>query len=177
MSLIVYVVVTFGAACLAIALRARRRWALGIGLLGLAASVVAALAIDPAQTLVIAGSGVATSAYLRLFLVLASLVGLGLTVAGRAAGTRRDAPAVTLTILGSAALTMALVDPRLAVLAATTGATVGAAASYASAISCPPIRDARVDQRVGEVDDDRGDGDREHDVPLRRQADGQRRHR
>jgi len=125
MSVVVYVVATFGAACLAIALRARRRWALGIGLIGLAAAVVAALAIDPAETLVIAGSGLATSAYLRLFLVLASLVGLGLTIAGRAAGTRRDAPAVTLTILGSAALTMALVDPRLAVLAATTGGLFG----------------------------------------------------
>jgi formate hydrogenlyase subunit 3/multisubunit Na+/H+ antiporter MnhD subunit len=125
MSLIVFVVVTFGFACLAIALRARRRWGIWTGLVGLAAAVVAALAIDPAQTLVIAGSGLATSAYLRLFLILASVVGLGLMVAGRAAGTRRDAPAVTLTILGSAALTMALVDPRLAVLAATTGGLFG----------------------------------------------------
>jgi hypothetical protein len=99
--------------------------ALAVGLIGLAAAVVAAVAIDPAQTLVIGGSGLATSAYLRLFLVLASLVGLGVTIAGRAAGTRRDAPAVTLTILGSAALTMALVDPRLAVLAATTGGLFG----------------------------------------------------
>jgi hypothetical protein len=125
MSLIVFVVVTLGSAGLAIALRARHRWALGAGLVGLIAAVVAAVAIDPSETLVIGGSGLATSAYLRLFLVLASLVGLGLTIAGRAAGTRRDAPAVTLTVLGSAALTLGLVDPRLAVLAATTGGLFG----------------------------------------------------
>ena len=125
MSLVVFVVVTFGAAALAIALRARRPWGLVAGLVGLSAGIVAAVAIDPGQTLVIGGAGLATSAYLRLFLILASVVALGLTVAGLASGTRRDAPAVTLTILGSAALTMALVDPRLAVLAATTGGLFG----------------------------------------------------
>ncbi len=125
MSLVVFVVVTFGAAALAIALRARRPWGLAAGLFGLAGAIVAAVAIDPSQTLVIGGAGIATSAYLRLFLILASVVSLGLTIAGLASGTRRDAPAVTLTILGSAALTMALVDPRLAVLAATTGGLFG----------------------------------------------------
>ena len=49
----------------------------------------------------IGGGGLATTAYLRLFLVLGSLVGLGLAVAGLAGGTRRDAPAVTLAILGA----------------------------------------------------------------------------
>jgi hypothetical protein len=49
MSLIVFVVVTFGAAALAIALRARRPWALGFGLLGLSGAVIAALAIEPGR--------------------------------------------------------------------------------------------------------------------------------
>jgi hypothetical protein len=106
------------------------------------AAIVAAVAIDPAQTLVIGGAGIATSAYLRLFLILGSVVALGLTVAGLASGTRRDAPAVTLTILGSAALTMALVDPRLAVLAATTGGLFGVL------ITLTP-RDARAGATVG----------------------------
>jgi NADH:ubiquinone oxidoreductase subunit 2 (subunit N) len=125
MTLVIYIVVTFAAAALAIALRARRSLALAIGLLGLAAAIVAAIGIDPAQTLVMGGAGLATTSYLRLFLILASVIGLGLTIAGLAAGTRRDAPAVTLTVLGSSALTMALVDPRLAVLAATTGGLFG----------------------------------------------------
>jgi NADH:ubiquinone oxidoreductase subunit 2 (subunit N) len=142
MTVVVFVVVTFGAAALAVALRARRSWALGIGLIGLVAAVVAALSIQPGQTLVVGGSEVATTTYLRLFLVLASVVGLGLTVAGLAAGTRRDAPAVTLTILGSSALTMALVDPRLAVLAATTGGLFGVL------ITLTP-RDGRASATVG----------------------------
>lgn len=125
MSLIVFVVVTLGAAALAIALRTRRPWGLVMGVLGLAGALVAALAIDPTQTLVIGGVGLATGTYLRLFLILGSVVALGLTIAGLASGTRRDAPAVTLMILGTAALTMALVDPRLAVLAATTGGLFG----------------------------------------------------
>src|SRR6185503_6683478 len=111
-------------------------------LVGLMAAIVAGVAMDPAQTLVIGGAGLATSAYLRLFLILGSVVALGLTVAGLASGTRRDAPAVTLTILGSAALTLALVDPRLAVLAATTGGLFGVL------ITLTP-RDGRVGATVG----------------------------
>jgi NADH-quinone oxidoreductase subunit N len=125
MSLVVFAVVAFGAAGVAIVLRARRPWGLAAGLVGLVGAVVAAVAIEPGQTLAMGGSGLATGAYLRVFLILGSLVGCGLTVAGLAAGTRRDAPAVTLTILGSAALTLGLTDPRLAVLAATTGGLFG----------------------------------------------------
>jgi len=125
MSLVVFVVVTFGSAGLAIALRARRRWAIVVGLIGLAAAVVAALAMRPDEAIVIGDGGLATTSYLRLFLLLGSVVGLALAVSGLASGSRRDAPAVTLAILGSAGLTMGLVDPRAAVLVATTGALFG----------------------------------------------------
>ena len=57
-------------------------------------------------------AGLVDSAYLRLFLVLGSLVGLGLAVTGLAGGTRRDAPMVTLATLGIAGLTLTLADPR-----------------------------------------------------------------
>ena len=125
MSLLVYLVVTFGFAGLALALRARRRSTTVVGILGLVAATLGALAIEPGQSLVIGGGGLATTAYLRLFLVLGSLVGLGLAVAGLAGGTRRDAPAVTLAILGATALTLSLIDPRAAVLAATAGGLFG----------------------------------------------------
>ena len=49
---------------------------------------LAALAIDPAQVVEIGGGGFATTAYLRLFLVLGSLVGLRLASSGLAGGSR-----------------------------------------------------------------------------------------
>jgi NADH-quinone oxidoreductase subunit N len=125
MSLAVFVVVAFAFAGLGIALRGRSRLTAIAGLAGLIATTVAAAAIDPADVLIIDGSGLATTAYLRLFLLLGSLAGLGLAVAGLAGGTRRDAPAVTLGILGAAGLTLGLVDPRAAVLAATVGGLFG----------------------------------------------------
>ncbi|MEO8571010.1 MAG: proton-conducting transporter membrane subunit [Chloroflexota bacterium] len=125
MSLVVYLVVTFGAAGLAIALRGRHAWSVVVGLLGLAGATAAAVAMRPGETLLIGGDGLATTAYLRLFLILGSTVGLALSVAGLASGSRRDAPAVTLAILGAAGLTMGLVDPRSAVLVATAGPLFG----------------------------------------------------
>ncbi|MEO8437872.1 MAG: proton-conducting transporter membrane subunit [Chloroflexota bacterium] len=125
MSVVVFVVLTLGLAGLAFALRGRQRWVITTGMTGLVVTVIAAVAIDPAQTVAIGDGGLVTGAYLRLFLILASLVGLGLTIAGLAAGTQRDAPAVTLAILGASALTLALVDPRSAVLVATAGGLLG----------------------------------------------------
>ncbi len=125
MSLLVFVIVTFAFAGLAIAVRGRTPAVTIIGPAGLLVALVAALAIDPDQVVRIGEAGVATSAYLRLFLVLGTLVGLALAVAGTAAGTRRDAPAVTLAILGATGLTLGLVDVRAAVLAATAGGLFG----------------------------------------------------
>jgi hypothetical protein len=125
MSLVVFTVITFAFAGLSLGLRARAIPATVVGLLGLAAAVVAALAIVPGEVVTIDRGGLATTAYLRLFLVLGSIVGLGLAVTGLAGGTRRDAPATTLAILGSAALTLGLVDPRAAVVAATAGGSFG----------------------------------------------------
>lgn len=125
MSLVVFVVVAFAFAVATVTVRAWARAVSIVGLAGLLATVLAAVAIDPEQVVVIGNAGIATTAYLRLFLVLGSLVGLGLAVAGLAGGTRRDAPAVTLAILGAAGLTMGLVDARAAVLVATAGGLVG----------------------------------------------------
>jgi NADH:ubiquinone oxidoreductase subunit 5 (subunit L)/multisubunit Na+/H+ antiporter MnhA subunit len=125
MSLVVFVVVAFGFAGTAVALRGRARAVTLVGLVGLGAAVVAAAAIDTDQVVVVGDAGLATTTYLRLFLVLGSIVGLGLAVAGLAGGTRRDAPAMTLAILGAVALTMGLVDARAAVLVATAGGLFG----------------------------------------------------
>jgi len=89
------------------------------------------LAIRPGQSVVVGGAGLATTEYLRLFLALGSLVGLLLAIVGQAAGSRRDAAAVTLGVLASSGLALALPDARLAVLAATAGGGFGALVALA----------------------------------------------
>jgi hypothetical protein len=125
MSLVLYLLVTFGAAAVAFLGRGREGIANGVGIAGLAVAVLAALAIDPAATLTIGGTAIVASDYVRLFLILGSLVGLALAIVGLAAGSSRDAPAVMLGTLGGGGLALSLPDPRIAVLAATAGGLGG----------------------------------------------------
>jgi hypothetical protein len=126
MSLAIYLLVAFGFALAAWATRRRPELSTPIGLGGLLVTTVAAIAIDPTDVVAIGTSGLATGAYLRLFLILGTVVGLGLAVAGAAGRTRPDVPAVTLATLGLGALTLGFTDPRLAVVAGTTGGLCGA---------------------------------------------------
>ncbi len=125
MTLTIYLVVTFGFAAGALATRKGGPTSTAIGVAGLLAATIAAIGVDPAEVLVMGASGIATSAYLRLFLILGSMVGLGLAIAGLAGETRRDVPMVTLATLGSAALTLGLTDPRAAFVAGTIGGLLG----------------------------------------------------
>lgn len=125
MTVVPFVVVALAAAALSLVLRSRAAIATAIALLGLAGCIGLAFLIDPGRMLPIAGGGLATTESTRRFLVLASIVATLLAVGGLAGGSRRDAPAVSLAILGAAGLTMALVDPRAAVLVATAGGLVG----------------------------------------------------
>jgi hydrogenase-4 component F len=125
MTVVPFVVVALAAAALALAFRGRPALATAIGLIGLFACIVLAVLVDPGQMLPIAGGGLATTDFMRRFLILASIVALLLAVGGLAGGSRRDAPAVSLAILATAALTIALVDPRAAVLVATAGGLAG----------------------------------------------------
>ncbi len=125
MSLAAFLVVAFAGTTLALLARRWQRIALWIGVGGLGAAFVAALAIDPTTRLEVGGSVLASSAYLRLFLILGTFTGLVLSLIGIAVGSRRDGPAVTLGTLGAAALALALPDPRIAVLAITAGGMLG----------------------------------------------------
>ena len=129
MSLAIYLAVTFGFAAGAWLTRGRRPISIGLGLVGLLAATVAAVAIDAGEG---GGNGFATTAYLRIYLVLGSLAGLGLAIADLAGRSRRDLPTVTLAILGTGALTLGLVDPGTAVLAGTVGGLCGALLTVSS---------------------------------------------
>lgn len=126
MTLPVYLVVTFGFAAGGWLTRGRGGRGTTIGIVGLFAASIAAIAIRPDEILRIGEGGLATTAYLRLFLVVGSLVGLGLVIVDQAAGARRDLPTVTLATLGIASLTLSLTDPRAAVIAGTAAGMLGA---------------------------------------------------
>lgn len=126
MSLAIYLVVTFGFAAGAWVTRDRGSLSTVVGVGGLLAAAIAAVAINPGDALAIGGGGLATTAYLRLFLILGSAVGLGLATSGLAGQTHRDVPMVTLATLGFGALTLGLIDPRVAVVAGTAGGLCGA---------------------------------------------------
>lgn len=125
MSLLPFLVVSIAATGAALLVRNRAWLPIAFGLGGLAVSLVAATAIRAGERLAIGGATLATTEYLRLFLVLGSGVGLVLGLVGLAAGSRRDAPAVMLGTLGAAALALALPDARIAVLASTAGGLLG----------------------------------------------------
>jgi NADH:ubiquinone oxidoreductase subunit 2 (subunit N) len=152
MSLLPFLLLTGLGAVAVVALRARPRAAtlLGVAILGLA--VVAAALIRPSQSIAIGTSGIATTEYLRVFLLLAALATLLLAIVAEATDDRGDAPAVALGILATCGLALALPDARVAVLAATaagafgalvtlvpdrgrTGATVGTRVLRATAVS------------------------------------------
>lgn len=131
MSLLPFLFVTGAGMTVALFLRGRPRLASAVGLVALALSVLAALAIRPNDSIVIGAGGLATTEYLRLFLVLGATVAFLLSVVGEATGGRRDAPAASLGILGTSALALSLPDPRAAVLAATAGGAFGALVALA----------------------------------------------
>ena len=120
MTLATYLVVTFGFAAGAWLTRGRGGAGVAIGVGGLLLASLAAIAIRPDELLSIGESGgLAASPFLRVFLIVGSLVGFGLSVAGQAGQARRELSTITLVTLGIAALTMSLTDPRAALLAGT----------------------------------------------------------
>ncbi len=126
MSLLPFLVVTLGGTVAALFVRSWERVSVVVGAVVLVGAVVTAVLITPDQVTVVGGAAIGTTAYLRLFLILGSVVGLLLAVVGAAGGSRRDVAAVTAAILGTSALALALPDARLAVLAATAGGAFGA---------------------------------------------------
>ena len=133
MTLLPFLVVTGFGAVASLLFRSRPAAAWAIGFVALAAAVLTAILIRPNEAIIIGGGGLATTAYLRLFLVLASTVALLLAIVGEATGVRQEAPAASLGILASSALALSLPDARAAVLAATAGGAFGALVALAPA--------------------------------------------
>ena len=126
MSLLPFLLLTSLGAIAVIAARGRQRMATGVGIAVLALAVLAAAIIRPGQSIAIGTTGIATTDYLRVFLLLATMAALLLAIVGEATERRRGAPVVALGILATSALALSLPDARIAVLAATAGGAFGA---------------------------------------------------
>jgi NADH:ubiquinone oxidoreductase subunit 2 (subunit N) len=126
MSLAVFVVTALLGAALGWLTQRRSGSGAVIGLTGLVFAVLAAISIDPGDSLTFGSIALVASDYLRLFLVLGSLAGLGLEVASLAGGERRHGAPVTLLTLAVSAVTLALTDAATAFVAGTTVGVVAA---------------------------------------------------
>ncbi len=125
MTILPFLVIAFGAGAASILTRGNSRLSIWIGIVGLAAAAIAAAGIKPDETMSIAGGTLIGSAYLRLFVLLGSIVALLLAILGLATTSHRSAPGVLLGGIGAAGLALALADARVAVIAATAGGLLG----------------------------------------------------
>ena len=125
MTILPFLVVTFGAGAASLLTRRNGPLSTAIGIGGLVAAVIAAGTITADDGLRLGGGELIGSAYLRLFVLFGSIVALLLAVLGLATASHRHTPGVLLGGIGAAGLALALPDARIAVIAATAGGLLG----------------------------------------------------
>lgn len=125
MTILPFLVIAFGAGAASVLTRGSVRLSTAIGIVGLAVAAIAAAGIKPGEIISIGGGDIVGSAYLRLFVLLGSVVSLLLALLGLVTTTHRLAPGMLLGGIGAAGLALALADARIAVVAATAGGLLG----------------------------------------------------
>jgi NADH-quinone oxidoreductase subunit N len=124
-SLVPFLAVSFGAAAAALIVRGYRRLSLAIGLIGLIAATIAALAIVPGDRLAVGPGRLETTEFGRLFLALGCSTGLVITIVGLATAWQRNLPSALLGGFGALGLGLSVGDPIIAIVAILAGALVG----------------------------------------------------
>ena len=125
MSLIPFLGVTFGAAAAALIVRRYRRLSLLIGLVGLFAATILALAIVPGDRLAVGPGRLETTEFGRLFLALGCATGTVIVIVGLATAWQRNLPSALLGSFGALGLALSVGDPISALVAILAGALVG----------------------------------------------------
>ena len=125
MSIVPFLAISFGAAAAALIVRRYRRLSLAIGLLGLLAASIAALAIAPGDRLAVGPGRLETTEFGRLFLALGCSTGLVITIVGLATAYQRNLPSALLGGFGALGLALSIGDPITALVAILAGALVG----------------------------------------------------
>jgi NADH-quinone oxidoreductase subunit N len=125
LSLLPFLAVAFGAAAGALITRSYQRLSLAIGLLGLVAATVAALAIVPGDRLAIGPGRLEATEFGRLFLILGCSTGSIIALVGLATAWQRDLPPALLGGFGALGLALSIGDPIVALIAILAGSLVG----------------------------------------------------
>ncbi len=125
MTVIPFLVVAAAAGTASLLARHLRGWSTAIAVFGLLVMIGTSTAMGSNASIEIGGSRLASSDWLRLYAILGSIVGLLLVLVDVTAVHEPDAPGVIVLGLGAAVLALALTDPGIAVLAATTGGLAG----------------------------------------------------
>ena len=159
MTLIPFLAIAFGAAAAALIVRRYRRLSLAIGLLGLFAATIAALAIVPGDRLAVGPGRLETTEFGRLFLALGCSTGLIMVVVGLATVYQRNLPSALLGGFGALGLALSIGDSIIALVAILAGALVG------SLVHADETRDRG--QRPGREPGVPGDRRRRRDGPRR----------
>ncbi|HEX3428967.1 MAG TPA: proton-conducting transporter membrane subunit [Candidatus Limnocylindrales bacterium] len=125
MTVVPFLVVAVLAGAGSLVLRAHRGWSTLIAVAGLLGMTATAAAMTPGTTLEIGGTVLTVTAWLRLYALLGSIVGLGLVAIDVAAMHEPDVPGVIVIGLGSAVLALGIPNAGVAVMAATAGGLAG----------------------------------------------------
>ncbi len=125
MSLVPFLAISLGAAAGALIARRYRRLSLTVGLLGLVAATIAALAIVPGDRLGVGPGRLEATEFGRLFLALGCSTGLIVCLIGLATAWQRNLPAALLGGFGAIGLALAIGDSITALMAILAGALVG----------------------------------------------------
>ena len=125
MTVLPFLLVAAIAGTTALLIRAARRWAAAVALVGLAGMAILAGSIGPTAAVRIAGATLAASDWIRLFALLGSVVGLFLVAIDAVTVHEPDVPGMIVLGLGTAVLALSVTDPGMAVAAATAGGLAG----------------------------------------------------
>ncbi len=140
MSLVPFLAVAFGTAAAALVARGYRRLSLAIGLLGLIAATIAALAIVPGDRLGVGPGRLEATEFGRLFLALGCSTGLIIALIGLATAWQRNLPAALLGGFGAIGLALAIGDSITALMAILAGALVGSLVTLVRPITASNVQ-------------------------------------
>lgn len=141
MSLVPFLAIAFGSAAGALLVRRLPRLSLAIGLIGLGAATIAALAMTPGDRLSVGTGGrLEVTEFGRLFLALGCGTGLLVALVGLATAWQRNLPAALLGGFAALGLALAIGDPIVALVAILAGALVGSLVTLVTPIAARDVR-------------------------------------